>query len=463
MTAAQILRRATVAESAVRVVVVERHGAIGEGLAYGTRDLSHLLNVPAGRMSVWPDRPQDFVEWASQRYVTVAPGDFLPRQWYGEYVRESLLKAAQEAGESVSMSVIFDEVRRIARRPGGGWMVHFAGNASLPADSVVLAIGHRPPPDPFGRLWTGPRNHLIADPWRPFSTSAVGPDETVVILGTGLTAVDAVLSLTQEPRRAPITLLSRHGLVPQSHTVAPLPATDMQQLVAELLAAEGGLRLKSLFNRLRRTVRDATTSGQNWRSIVDGLRPHTATLWQALSLRERRKFLSKLRPYWEVHRHRMALGVAELFKALLDQGLVRIIAGSVASAQADEDVRLYVRERGQERLLEVRTNWVINCTGPSASNSAESNPAIGSLLVHGCVRPDELGLGLDTTSDGNAIDANGHVARDLFVVGTLRKPSLWESTAVPELRNQAAAVADLIISHVTRGDQARMHGNLASP
>jgi uncharacterized NAD(P)/FAD-binding protein YdhS len=236
----------------------------------------------------------------------------------------------------------------------------------------------------------------------------------------------------------------------------------MQPLVAELLAAEGGMRLKTLFNRLRRMVRDTAASGQDWRGIVDGLRPHTATLWQALSLPERRKFLSKLRPYWEVHRHRMALGVAEQFEALRDQGLVRIIAGSVASAQADEDVRLYVRERGQERLLEVRANWVINCTGPSASNSAESNPAIGSLLVHGCVRPDELGLGLDTASDGNAIDADGHVASDLFVVGTLRKPSLWESTAVPELRNQAAAVADLVVSRVAQGAHAQGQGQLAN-
>jgi uncharacterized NAD(P)/FAD-binding protein YdhS len=464
MTAAQILRRASAAKSSLRVLLVERLGAVGEGLAYGTRDACHLLNVPAGRMSAWPDRPDDFVQWVSQRYGAVAPTDFLPRQWYGEYVREALLRAANEAGESVRLSVVFDEVRRLARRPSGGWMVHFAGNASLLADGVVLAIGHRPPLDPMGKLWSGPRNRFVADPWRPFATSAIGSDDHVAILGTGLTAVDAVLSLAQEPRRAPITLISRRGLVPHSHASVPVSAADLQPLVAQILAEPGGVRAKQLFKQVRKRARETIASGQDWRSVVDGLRPHTALLWRALSSAERRAFLTRLRPYWEVHRHRMALGVAERFYALLDQGLVRIIAGNVASAQADEDgVRLYVRERGEERLLEIPAKWVVNCTGPAVANSAESNPVIGSLLIHGWVRPDELGLGIDTDVGGNAIDADGHSAPDLFVVGTLRKPSLWESTAVPELRNQAAAVAELVLKHGAAHDQARLQRDLVRP
>jgi uncharacterized NAD(P)/FAD-binding protein YdhS len=72
----------------------------------------------------------------------------------------------------------------------------------------------------------------------------------------------------------------------------------------------------------------------------------------------------------------------------------------------------------------------------------ESNPVIGSLLVSGVLRPDELALGIETTRDGNAIAADGQVADDLFVIGTLRKSTDWESTAVPELRQQAAAAAE---------------------
>jgi uncharacterized NAD(P)/FAD-binding protein YdhS len=145
----------------------------------------------------------------------------------------------------------------------------------------------------------------------------------------------------------------------------------------------------------------------------------------------------------------MAPDVAQRFQSLVREGLVHIIAGSIANVNArDEGIRLYVRTCGDDRLIELRTDWVMNCTGPAASNSVESNPAIGSLLVHGHIRADRLGLGLETTSEGNAVDAQGSAANDLFVVGTLRKPTHWESTAVPELRVQAAAVAKLVLNRV---------------
>jgi uncharacterized NAD(P)/FAD-binding protein YdhS len=444
MCAAQILRRACTAGAPVRVVLIERQGAVGEGLAYATRDLAHLLNVPAARMSAWPDRPNDFVEWATRHYRAVAPGEFLPRQWYGEYVRETLTTLAQQSG--ASLTVVFDEVRRLVRRPEGGWMISLARGTSLPADHVVLAIGHRPPPDPIGRLWSGPRGRFVSDPWKAFAANAVRGDEPVVVVGSGLTAIDAVLSLSQQARTAPITLISRRGMLPQAHATTPIPPVNLGPLLSDLLQDPDKLRARTLARLLRRKIK---TDGLDWRAVIDAVRPHTAKVWHALSLRERRRFLAHLRPYWEIHRHRMAPDVARAFGELLECKLVRILAGSIASAQADADtVRLYVRERGDERLIELRAKWVINCTGPAASNSAESNPAIGSLLVHGSVRADELSLGLDTTPEGNAIDAAGNVAQDLFIVGTLRKPLLWETTAVPELREQASVVADQIFQRI---------------
>jgi uncharacterized NAD(P)/FAD-binding protein YdhS len=291
----------------------------------------------------------------------------------------------------------------------------------------------------------------LADPWRPFAVNAVNADDPVVILGSGLTAVDAVLSLAREHRQVPITLVSRRGLIPLAHSETPVAPADLQALVTELMALPGGLRLKTLNRRVRDKIREIQASGQDWRSVVDGLRGHTAHLWNTLSLSDRRQFLAHLRPYWEVHRHRMALDVAQRFGSLLDQGLVRIVAGSVASAQAEEDsVRLYVRERGDDRLREIRAAYVVNCTGPAAPNSVEANPAIGSLLVHGWAKPDELALGLQTTSEGNVVDARGKPAEDLFVIGTLRKPALWESTAVPELRIQAASVAEHVLRVLER-------------
>jgi uncharacterized NAD(P)/FAD-binding protein YdhS len=447
MAAAQALQQASRTGARTKVVLTERRGAIGEGVAFGTREAMHLLNVPAGRMSAWPDSPENFVQWATRRYGQVQPTDFLPRLWYGEYIRESLLTTAQDARPSGELVVIFDEVRRVARHPGGGWMVHLGREPSVRADAVVLAIGHRPPSDPIGRRWNGPRTRFIADPWRPFAMNVVKPEEPVVILGSGLTAVDSVLSLTQQPRQATITLVSRNGLLPQTHAAAPVAPADLVSMVSEMFTAPGGVRALTLLRNLRHKVRELSSAGQDWRSAVDGLRPHTAALWRAMSAAERQRFLSRLRPFWEMHRHRMAWSVAQQFHTLLNTGAVRLLAGRVESTNADADgVQLVIRERTTDRLIATQAVWVVNCTGPMASNNVESNPVIGSLLVNGLLRPDELGLGIDTTLDGNPIAADGQIVPDLFIVGTLCKPAFWESTAVPELRIQAATVATRALS-----------------
>lgn len=433
MTAAQILRQST--GSPVRVVLAERRGAVGEGVAYSARESCLRLNVPAGKMTAWPDEPDDFLQWATRTYGPVRADDFLPRQWFGEYVRDALLRTARQSGPGAELSVVLDEVRRVALLPDGGWMVTLGRGAPFRADAVVLAVGHRPPSDPLRPVWTGPRARFVADPWRPMALHAVGPDDPVVILGTGLTAVDVLMSLNDQPRTGPVTMVSRRGLTPQPHAPAG-PPVDM-----------AGLRAAAGTRQLVRGVREAIDRADGrWRAVVDGLRPHTAAIWQSLPTAERRRFLSHVRQFWEVHRHRTPASVTAKFEQLKRAGSVHVRPGRVtrATATADE-VRLSLCCRGDSTPADLSAAWVINCTGPSPSNTPESNPAIGSLLVQGQLCPDDLNLGLRTGHDGTALRPDGSTVNNLFVVGTLRKPALWETTAVPELRSQAAATAGRVI------------------
>lgn len=440
MTAAQLLRHG----SRLKVVLVERRGTVAEGLAYSTREPVHLLNVPAARMSAWPDKPDDFLHWAQRRDANVKPGDFLPRQWYSDYLREALHQAARHS--DATLEVVLDDVRRVARHPAGRWMVHLGRGTSVKANHVVLAIGHRPPTDPLKNLWTGSRERFITDPWRPFAVTAIPPDDSVAILGSGLTAIDAVLSLHQLPRTGRITMISRSGLQPQSHATSPVPAEDMTAFVSDLVARNPGLRAVTLCREVHRLAKQHIRTGGNWRAIVDGLRPHTARLWQCLNATERRRFINRIRPVWEVHRHRMAPAIAERLTQLKQaESVVSLTGQMLGAASSPEGVALTLRLRGKELPQTHRFDWVINCTGPAPSNSAEANPVIGSLLVHDWVRRDELSLGLDSTPEGRTISASGEAVPDLFVVGTLRKPLLWESTAVPELRQQAALVSQQIL------------------
>lgn len=447
MTAAQLLRQAHEKSLPLKVTVVEKRGAIGEGVAYGTRDLDHLLNVPAGRMSAWPDRPDDFLLWAQQTGKTAASYDFLPRQWYGEYIRDRLMQTAKQARPMGQLTILLDEVRHFTRRADQGWLIQLERNDLIHADAVVLAIGHRPPNDPIGPRWHGSRARYLTDPWLPMELDVISPADEVVILGSGLSAVDAVLTLTHVPRKASITMISRRGLLPQTHAPVPITPVDLTELTDALLSDPRGVRSVELSRRVRRLVSDLAKQGMDWRCVIDGLRPHTIRLWRAMSTAEKGRFVEHLRPFWEVHRHRMAISISQRFGELHDSDQAHFIAGRVCSAQGTEEgVELIVEQRQARHRLAVHADWVINCTGPTPSYVGAGNPAIGALLVAGWLRPDPLSLGVDSTEEGMAISFDGMPVENLFVVGTLRKAQDWESTAVPELRIQAADVAARLIS-----------------
>jgi len=449
MTAAHLLRSA---KSPLRITMIERRGATGEGIAYATRESAHVLNVPAGRMSAWPGNPDDFLQWAQQRHKNVVSTDFLPREWYGDYIRDTVRSCAQNSRGVLSIE--FDEARRIVRRPEGGSMIHLARGASLQADAVVLAVGHCPPSDPIGTKWIGSRARFVTDPWRPFAMSAIRGDEPIVVVGSGLTAVDTVMSLTKYPRSARITLVSTNGLTPNGHAEFPSAPADLTILVSNLL--HEGVRTRKLARELRMLAREFAATGRDWRSVIDGLRPHTASLWRGMTVAERRRFL-RLRPFWEVHRHRTAPEVSTRLASMLRSGQVEVIAGRIASVREDGDqLRVLVRRRRLRDEVELHAGWVVNCTGPLPSNRPESNPAIGSLLVRGQLCLDPLALGVETTERGNAVAADRSKVPDIFVVGTLRKPSFWESTAVPELREQVAAIAKQLLDRFAAGNSPRL-------
>lgn len=457
MTAANLLRKASAAGVPLNVVLIERDTAVGCGVAYGTTDPLHVLNVPAARMSAWADQPEHFLSWASARTPGVKPGDFLPRRDYGLYVRETLDSAADAAGENARLQIVHNEAQHISRDAAGAWTIHAHSGAPIRADAVVLALGHRPPGDPLASAWSGPRERFIDDPWLPHAFDAIRPNEPVLILGSSLTAVDVLLSLHAEGkgRTAPTWLVSRRAMLPNAHLGAPNPPADVAPLIASLLATPGTLTARRLLREVRARV-DAISPnpGNDWRTVVDALRPHTAALWNAMTTSERRRFIDRVRPFWEVHRHRMAPHIARAIAELRSAGRFELFAGRVLSARAEGgSIVTQVRRRNQGESnpdLTLRPAWIVNCTGPTPSNQAESNPVIASLLEQGALSVDELRLGIDSEGPGRTIDAVGRPNPDLFVVGTLRKPATWESTAVPELRQQAAAAAEAALEYLAR-------------
>jgi len=279
----------------------------------------------------------------------------------------------------------------------------------------------------------------------------IRPDEPVLILGSGLSAVDAILTLDNGDRTAPLTVVSRRGLLPQAHARSPQAADDLSSLTAQWLDPSRPLKTRDLVRTIREHVERVSDKGTDWRPVIDGLRPHTVRIWERLSLSERARFLRHVRPFWEIHRHRMAPAVAERLAELRARNILDLTAGALVSAEADGDgIDITLSCRGSSLTRILRVAWVINCTGPGIHHRRSTHPILRPLLDSGTLCDDALALGLRTDDDGRAIKADGSVHSNLLIAGTLRKSTLWESTAVPELRQQSADVATLAFQEITR-------------
>jgi uncharacterized NAD(P)/FAD-binding protein YdhS len=423
----------------LHVYLIEKGQAFGRGVAYSTRRPDHLLNVRAGNMSAYPDRPSHFQDWlAVQTGQPADPFSFAPRWVYGDYLQAELRAAAQSAEAAGRLTLVGDEATEIVRA-GGRFVVRLAVGRAMQADTVVLATGHGAPMEivPRGaRFASDPR--YLPNPWADGALDRIKPEDRVLLLGSGLTAVDVIASLDAAGHRGEIVALSRHGLVPRRHARAGAPIA---------WTPHEGESLSRALLRFRRQADRLT----DWRRAFDGVREQVQAIWLTLSETERRRALRHLRPWWDAHRHRMAPEVALRIDAHIAQGRLRVVAGRMLSLRAEVGgVTITWRPRTHTSIRADRTEWVVNCTGPEGDPRRSDNSVIRRLIESGLARPDPLNLGLDVDGDGRLIGSDGGARADLYGLGPLTRGALWEVTAVPDIRIQAARLAAHIAADAAR-------------
>jgi uncharacterized NAD(P)/FAD-binding protein YdhS len=181
----------------------------------------------------------------------------------------------------------------------------------------------------------------------------------------------------------------------------------------------------------------------------------THEIWRRLPLEERRRFLRHLRPWWDIHRHRMAPIVDALLKATLAHGQLTVTAARISKLDvADNAAVVHLRRRGSMAVEPLRVARVINCSGPETDYAACSDPLLRDLLARGAARPDPLRLGLDVTEDGALIGLDGSVSERLYGVGPVTRGTFWEITAVPDIRLQCAQMAKHLVTRLRSADSA---------
>ena len=405
----------------LRVTLVERGPWLARGIAYGVDSRIFRLNVPASKMSLDPEQPDDFQRWAG-----AAPGAFLPRATFGAYAVERLADAIR--GSAAKLRVVRGHA--VAVDAGA---VLLAGNGALPAETVILATGIEPRvlPSPL------PPDARILDAWDEAALAALPSEGRLLVLGAGLSALDVLAWLAARGFRGSVTILSRRGLLPRPHLDPPRPAPTVP---AEVLAA-APRELRGLLRWGRSWVRARVSRGEPWQLAIDALRPHTGRLFAGLPPADRARFVRSVRPYWDVLRHRApgdTLDVVETWRA---EGRLEVCAGRIATCEPDaRGLNVELAIAGQI-LRRERYDRIVRCVGPALDRLEAETPLVRSLLASGLAAPDPAGLGIVTDEAGRVVDASGHASERLLAVGAPRRASAWEATSIPDIAAHALAVA----------------------
>ena len=204
----------------------------------------------------------------------------------------------------------------------------------------------------------------------------------------------------------------------------------------------GTPRLTTLIRGIRAS---AAAYPGDWQDVVDALRPQIPWLWERLPEPDKRLFLRHVSRYWEVHRHRVPPQTARRIAALTSAGRLTVHRGQVAAVSEERDgVRVRIDHGGSATELVV--GCLVNCTGAGPDVTVTADPLPRQLLDSGLARPDPLRLGLDADARGALRDAGGTAASDIVTLGPLLRGRRYETTAIPEIRDQAAAIARHLLS-----------------
>ncbi len=422
------------------ITLVEPRAQLAQGVAYGTNDPAHRINVPASRMQLTAAEEGEFDRWyraspliKEDAAATASDGSVYPQRGaFARYVQEKLAQAQRQNASRLT------HIQDHAVDWRNGYIMTAHGQ-HLQADRVVLAISHPAPGTADNTLQR--HKKVITNPWRSGALEMIAPDARIAILGTGLTMADLVATLHRRGHRGHISAFSRRGLLPRSNL-----STQTPEYVPEPHAPLRSVR--AWLRYIRQEIRRAAQQGSPWQLVLDDIRKRGQTLWQQLSLNEQRRFLRHLRPWWDVHRYRIAPQVAEVLTRWQHSGQLAVAAARLqAIRETDNGLTLTLALRhGATQTLNV--DWLILATGPDHGALIQSDRLLTQLAGQGYLHADALGLGIAVDAQSHALDANGQTVPWLYVVGPAARGRFGELMGLPQVAEHAETLAQTLIHDV---------------
>lgn len=409
---------------------------LGKGVAYSTRDPHHFLNVRAINMSAFEEDREHFWRWLQEHKDLVrsvyssefASHSYFPRLLYGHYLEDVLERAKQEAlTKKINFHIIQDEVVALSK-DNGNLTIEFKQSPALCVNAAVLAVGI-----PSKKQLNNPHVlHMWDDAARLQECASLSSDKSILLLGSGLTAVDVICTLSRIGFKGRIIALSRSGSFPKEHEHLPPEKLHSCPLDPSLLPPK--LKALDLLKEWRKLLRQ-NPSKIYWKQLIESVRPHIPRLFQRLDLFEKKCFFRHLLSVWNKHRHCMAPIPAKIIHDLLHEGRLELIKGHLERLEPASKLPIAV---------------VIDCSGTNYRIAEETHPLHWRLLKNGIAVADSLGMGFRPVAGHEFLI---HAHPPVWTLGGTLFGERFETIAVPELRHQAKDIAEAIVRFLATDEQ----------
>jgi uncharacterized NAD(P)/FAD-binding protein YdhS len=422
--------------------IVEPAPRVGPGLAYSTTDPDHRLNGTLDSHVLDPARLTELRTWCHDNGILSADPEaqlpsgatFIRRHDFGRYVADQIQRNAVNPHTGTTITHCRDTAvqwKPSTAHPAG--TVLLASGRRLPADVVVVATGNPLPrlQHPFvPEHLANPR--IIANPLNGLALQGVPLDARVLVVGTGLTALDVLSTLVRRAHTGPILAVSRRGLRPRPQPPevlgpAPMPPrtsgpTPLEQVMAPIppfvQALGDTYSMAGLYGALRSQIRRDSAQGKTWHAAFDLFRDAVWRIWPRVPLAEKQKFLRRMRTWYDVHRFRSPPHNDALVQRAQDCGTIQFVRARLTQVAADPDggpVQVALTANGA--ITRSAFDLVINCSGLDAGNDHRQNPFLQSAQAQGLLVTDPTGLGFHVDASCRAISATGQACPHVRVIG----------------------------------------------
>jgi uncharacterized NAD(P)/FAD-binding protein YdhS len=446
MTAINLVKKSN---KPMELTIIGEKANFARGIAYQSYLDKHILNVPTGKMSAFPDQPSHFLDWIMARPAfqnlpkDIVSNSFLSRNLYGDYLCELWHDALKQAGEKgISVVKLVDTVIKL-ENSGKEITLSFLNSPSIKVDKCVMATGNQIPKNPsIPNLHFFESPNYFQNPWTKESVSDINSTLPVLIIGNGLTMVDTIIGLQDNKYKGEIYSISPNGfnILPHRHS-----GMIYQAHIEEI---KEKLSLKDLIGIIHKHVKIVRQFGVSAEPIIDALRPHTQRIWRSLTSAEKHFFMSRLRHLFGVARHRIPLHIYDKIQKLRIDGKLHIQSGKILDiVESERGIEVKYYDKKQRSMQTLNVSRVINCTGPETDFRKLEDNFLSQCIHDGVFSQDELKLGIQTNVENFKVKSKeGKEHSNLFTLGSNLKGELWESTAVNELRQQANALAEIILA-----------------